>query len=121
MLTQISLSIALVYMLTNNQLNKTNAIVLIREIMERLEEKDAPSIDDHDKIKFVVHFLKDIAKGKDGIMGSQDDIIPIDVLIDIQKMAETNVLQDVISLCKDIIHKKKVNPMRLSLCCLKIT
>jgi hypothetical protein len=119
MQNQIAISIALLHMLSTNQLNKTNTIVLLQEIIERLEN-EFPHIDGREKIEYIVHFLKEVAKGKDGIMGTQDDIIPPNVLTDIQKLVDTNVLHDIIQLCKDVYHKKKIDPIKLSFCCLKI-
>jgi hypothetical protein len=115
---QIAISMALSHMLATNKLNKTNAIVLLREIMERLES-DLPHVEKSEKIEYVVHYLTEIAKGQDGILGTEDDIISADVLRDLQKMTETNVLTDILNLCSDVIKHKKVNATKVSLCCLK--
>lgn len=109
---------ALSHMMSTNKLNKTNAIVLLREIMERLES-DLPHVDKSEKIEYVVHYLTEIAKGKDGILGTEDDIISADVLKDLHKMTETTVLNDILSLCSDAIKNKKVHATKVSLCCLK--
>lgn len=115
---QIAISMALSHMLATNKLNKTNAIVLLKEIMERLES-DLPKMDKTVKIEYVVHYLTEIAKGQDGIAGTDDDIISPDVMKDLQKMTETSVLRDILNLCSDVIKNKKVNSTKLSLCCLK--
>jgi hypothetical protein len=117
---EIAISMALTHMLANGKFTTTNAVVLLKEIVERLET-DLPKIKKEDKIKYVVHFLSEIAKGKDGVSGTDDDIISESVVKELQKMTETNILTDIIQLCMEAVQKRKVNPTKWSLCCLKCT
>ena len=117
---QIAVSMALSHMLANNQLTTTNAIVLLKEIIERLES-ELPKVSREDKIKYVVHYLSEIAKGKDGIAGTDDDIIPESVMKELQKMTDSSILTDVINLCMDVVKHQKVSNLKLGLCCFKCT
>jgi hypothetical protein len=115
---QIAVSMALSHMLANDQLTTTNAIVLLKEIIERLES-DLPKVSREDKIKYVVHYLSEIAKGKDGIAGTDDDIISESVMKELQKMTDSSMLTDVLHLCMDVVSHKKVSHLKLGLCCFK--
>lgn len=119
MKNEIAVTLALTHMFYNNTFDKKNAIILLREIMERLD-MELPDVNDFDKVAYVVHFLTEIAKGADGILGTSDDIIPAQTLADIQKMTETSVLEDILHLCKDVINKKKPGVTKCSLLCLKL-
>lgn len=116
---EIAISMALSHMLTNNSLDTSNAVILLKQIIERLEEQ-LPKVTKDEKVKYVVHFLSEIAKGKDGISGTADDIIPPQTINELQKMTESNLVTDIINLCMDVAQHKQVNPMKVSLCCLKI-
>tara|TARA_Y100000389_G_scaffold83976_1_gene80588 strand:+ start:22980 stop:23342 length:363 start_codon:yes stop_codon:yes gene_type:complete len=115
---EIAISMALSHMLANNSLDTSNAVVLLKQIVERLEDQ-LPKVKKDEKVKYVVHFLSEIAKGKDGVAGTADDIIPPKIIQEIQKMTETDLVTDIINLCMDVAQRKKVNPMKVSLCCLK--
>lgn len=115
---QIAISMALSHMLANNQLATTNSITLLKQIMERLE-RDLPKVAREEKVKYVVHYLSEIAKGKDGIAGTADDVIAPEVMKDLQKMTESSMLSDVLDLCMDVVNGKKVNRWKVGLCCFK--
>jgi len=118
---QIAITFSLFHMIAANKINETNTIVFLKEILKRLDNDLPNTYDDEDKINCAVQFLTEISKGNDGILGTKDDIISLNVLHDIQTMTNTNIIYDIVSLCKDVVNKGEINPTKLSLCCLKLT
>jgi hypothetical protein len=76
----------------------------VYKLAVEINKKQKLQISDHDTIQTVIFFIKEIAKGDDGIMGTRDDLIDTHTLNDITKMLETNLLEDLMWVMKDSIH-----------------
>ena len=115
----IAISIALTNMIKTNKINKNNAIDLIKDIFKNIE-LELPNTNEKSKVDIVVEYVKQIAKGKDGILGTEDDMLPKHVIDDMEKMASTSIFLDIVHLCKDGIMDHKLDKGRLGMCCLKM-
>lgn len=56
--------------------------------------------------EYLLKALETIAKGKDGILGTEDDLIPEPVLHQLQTMIDTDMLQGVVQLVSDAFYGK---------------
>lgn len=83
-----------------------------------INKKQKLKISEHDTIQSVIYFIKEIAKGEDGIMGTRDDLIDTKTLGDITKMLETNLMEDLMWVMKDSIHLR-LNMKKTSFCLFK--
>lgn len=83
-----------------------------------INKKQKLKISDHDTIQTVIFFIKEIAKGEDGIMGTRDDLIDANTLNDITKMLETNLMEDLMWVVKDSIHFR-LNMKKTGFCLFK--
>lgn len=108
--------VAVIFMLTEiikqHDLEMDNIFTLIKQIVKIIDETNKSSkikLSDPEKHDVVMSIILDVAKGKDGILGTSDDIIPPKVIEEIKMMKDTSLLSDCISLINDAMHKKKCN------------
>lgn len=68
--------------------------------------------------ELLIHVLTDIAKGADGLFGTEDDIISAETLEELKVVLNTSFLQHVLTLVDDINKGKCYTAVkRLPLCC----
>ena len=108
--------VAVIFMLTEiikqHDLEMDNIFTLIKQIVKIIDETNKSSkikLSDPEKHDVVMSIILDVAKGKDGILGTSDDIIPPKVIEEIKMMKDTSLLSDCISLINDAMYKKKCN------------
>ena len=108
--------VAVIFMLTEiikqHDLEMDNIFTLIKQIVKIIDETNKSSkikLSDPEKHDVVMSIILDVAKGKDGILGTSDDIIPPKVIEEIKMMKDTSLLSDCISLINDAMRKKKCN------------
>jgi hypothetical protein len=80
----------------NNQVNVTSAMALVAKAME-LAHLHLNASDGLTKKEYVIVALTELAKGKDGIAGTDDDIIPPNTLASLKLVIESNILEQTIN------------------------
>tara|TARA_B100001250_G_scaffold403816_1_gene418872 strand:- start:1114 stop:1503 length:390 start_codon:yes stop_codon:yes gene_type:complete len=108
--------VAVIFILTEmikqREIETGNIFSLIKQIVKIIDETNKSSkikLSSPEKHDIVMSIILDVAKGKDGILGTSDDIIPPKVIEEIQMMKDTSLLSDCISLINDAMSKKKCN------------
>lgn len=89
-----------------------NLTSLIEQLVDSLKIKQS----DDDTIDLVVDFIVELAKGPDGKLGTEDDLIPSNIIDDIKLMQNTSILKDIITLCTKNSKRKWYH---IYMCCLK--
>lgn len=93
-----------------------NPIKLIAKSMELLHtQKHWKVLSGAEKKELLLGALETIAKGRDGVQGTSDDLLPADFVVTIKLMLERNLVSQVIDVVAatakghfDIIQAKKV-------------
>lgn len=75
-------------------------------------------LSDKDTIDTVIYFIKEIAKGDDGLMGTRDDLMDAKTVDEMTLMLETNLTEDLLWLLKDVLSMK-VSMYKTSVCFFK--
>ena len=83
-----------------------------------IKKRQKLEMSDSDTIQTVIYFIKEIAKGEDGMMGTRDDLIDTKTIDDITKMLEANFLEDVMWVFNDSM-KLKMTWHKSSFCLFK--
>lgn len=81
-----------------------NAVTLIAKGMEVMQQY--PMLNESEKKAMLFQVLKTIAAGKDGIQGTDDDVIDAKTLAQLQYMLENNIVQDMVSIIQDVAAGK---------------
>lgn len=81
-----------------------DAVGLIKYVMTSVEKLNALS--GKEKEEMVLSILTELAKGKDGIAGTKDDLIPPLVIAGLQAMSENNLITSTIELIIDATKGK---------------
>ena len=111
MSTYQSLCIGLTQLLKDEGLkDRVNMVEFVKQA-SKLIKHDA--LNDSEKIDLLVTALKQIAKGKDGIFGTEDDLISEEVIAEIQQMSKTNLLTDLVTI---FIKRKRSALSELMFC-----
>lgn len=76
-----------------------DAVGLIKFVMTNVEKLNGLS--GEEKEQMVMSILTDLAKGKDGISGTKDDLLPPIVIAGLQAMSENNLITSTIELIID--------------------
>lgn len=121
-----SARIAVVFMLTEmlrkKELDTRNVFTLIKQIVTIVDETNKSSkikLTEPEKQDVVMSIILDVAKGKDGILGTSDDLIPESVIKEIHAMKDTSLLGDCIHLTTQLLLKRKCNLSKFVFCASK--
>ena len=106
--------IELLHSLKKNNVKIDKVTFLIEHFVQSLKVKDS----DDESIELIVDFLIELAKGPDGVLGTDDDLIPIHIVNDIKLMQDTSILKDIIGLCTKKNKRKWYNVYILCVKCL---
>lgn len=90
------LSVSIVDQLKNKNRQKKNVIEVVQQLcaaIQKLPKKDRESGFAHS-----VNILREIAKGEDGLAGTEDDLIDADFLNELSMLTKTNMLTDLMHL-----------------------
>ena len=82
-------------------LNPVNLIVKGMEVAQKL-----PNMSGAEKKALVISALEKVAAGKDGVTGTDDDLIPQEVVASIRAVLEKNLVGDIIDVVADIVKGK---------------
>lgn len=110
--------IALTNAFENKKLNVSRAVpfaVDAYKMTMRINHEKKLKMTDGDTMDAAVHFIREIAKGADGIMGTRDDLIDAATVAQITEMLERNFIQDVLAMVTDVIK----TDLKTSFCLLK--
>jgi len=92
-----------------NKNNRTNVVEFVKKASKLLKHDKS---NNENKIELLVVALKQVAKGNDGIFGTEDDLIPKDIIFEIQQMSKTSLLEDLVTI---FIKRKKTFVSKLTL------
>lgn len=122
-LKQSSANIATVLVLTNmvkdKKLNVNDAISLVMNVMTIVKESKV-KLDDDATMKMVKEFIHEIAKGPDGIIGTDDDMIPKKTLTEIDELLKSSIVDDVFKLCNELVNRRRIDTKRMIFCMSKL-
>ena len=108
--TRVAVIFMLTEMIKQREIETNNIFTLIKQIVRIIDETNKSSkkkLSHPEKHDIVMSIILDVAKGKDGILGTSDDIIPPKVIEEIKMMKDTSLLSDCISLINDAMSKKR--------------
>lgn len=120
-LKETAVLIALTNAFENKKLNASRAVpfaVDAYKLAMRINHEQKLKMTDGDTIDATVYFIREIAKGADGIMGTRDDLIDAATVAQITEMLERNFIQDVLAMVTDAI-KTDLTFYKTSFCLLK--
>ena len=108
--TRVAVIFMLTEMIKQREIETNNIFTLIKQIVRIIDETNKSSKKKlhPEKHDIVMSIILDVAKGKDGILGTSDDIIPPKVIEEIKMMKDTSLLSDCISLINDAMSKNDV-------------
>ena len=120
----IAVLLILTKLMEDKQLNANNAMELISHIITVIQtSKDHTKFDDTRTIDLTKRFIYQIAKGKDGILGTADDLIPASTLMEIDELLSTSMFTDILVIVNDLVKLRGFNVKRSMFCigkmCLK--
>ena len=100
-LKETAILIALTNAFENKKLNASRAVpftVDAYKLALRINHEQKLKMTDGDIIDATVYFIREIAKGADGIMGTRDDLIDAATVVQITEMLQRNFIQDVLAI-----------------------
>lgn len=101
-----SLITSLQDLLENKQVNVNSAMCIIAKGMELMDNfKD---VSGSEKKKYLIKTIEIVAKGKDGVFGTADDLIPESTAKTLTLFLEQNLIEDTVQLLMDA-SKGKLN------------
>jgi hypothetical protein len=102
---QVSKQTAVMLVLTDTfrkkQLNMNCGIdfsVDVYKIIHRINKEQKLHLKDMDAIDMAIHFLTEIAKGKDGVIGTADDLLEPKVIDEMTEMLRANLMNDMLKM-----------------------
>jgi len=105
-LKETAVLIALTNAFENKKLNASRAVPFAVDaytLAVRINHEQKLKMTDGDIIAATVYFIREIAKGADGIMGTRDDLIDAATVVQITDMLERNFIHDVLAMVTDAI------------------
>lgn len=118
-----SANIAAILVLTNmikqKELDVNNALSLVINVMTIINQSKA-RIDDDTTVSTTKEFIRAVAKGPDGILGTADDLIPPKTLKEIDDLLTTSIADDVLFMCNELVKHRRFNAKRAIFCMSKL-
>lgn len=115
--------VAIILVLTNmierKELKVDNTMDLIMDVIDIIR-KSKLKFSDVQTMDLARQFITEIAKGKDGQLGTMDDLIPAKTLNEIDEIMSTSIFSDVLVICNDLIKLRRVNLRRSFICMSKM-
>lgn len=101
--------------------SSTNVMDLMYRVVDltRTEATRIFGLTREDRNAVIVHVLHDIAKGPDGILGTQDDLMDATTLAELTQLVQTSFLQHLVAMLEDARTPGKWTKMlrRMPFCC----
>lgn len=120
-ISETAILIALTNAYENKKINAQTGLQFAADAYKlaiEINKKNKLKLSDKDTIDTVIYFIKEIAKGNDGIMGTRDDLMDAKTVEDITRMLETNLMEDLLWILKDTMTMK-VTMYKTSFCLFK--
>ena len=120
-LQETAVLIALTNAFENKKLAANRAVpfaVDAYKLAMHINKEQKLKMEDKETIAATVYFIKEIAKGADGIMGTRDDLIDATTLTEITDMLERSFIEDVLAMVTDAI-KSELTIYKTSFCFMK--
>lgn len=111
--------LVLTKMIKQKQLNVNDALGLVINVMTIINQSKA-RIDDDTTIGTTKDFIREVAKGPDGLLGTDDDLIPPNTLNEIEELLKTSIADDVLSMCNELVKHRRFDTKRAVFCLSKI-
>jgi hypothetical protein len=89
---------------TNNRVQVNNAVDVVRSLTSIVDSFS--SLDQEGKKKLIIKTLEDIVSGNDGILYTDDDLLPRHVLEGLEVLIRTDVILSIIELAMEITQTK---------------
>lgn len=87
----------------NKKITILNSIQLLTLLIDEVEK--IGNLYGNEKKQYVINTLEEIAKGDDGIIGTDDDIIPEYIYESLKILIESNLISDIIDNMINIYNK----------------
>jgi len=97
-------TILLLESLSDNKIDNMSAMSIIAKGMEIMET--FPNLNGEEKKKMLMNVIKKVAAGADGILGTEDDVLPKECVETLQLILEKNLAEDIIKVIADTAHGK---------------
>lgn len=107
--------LVLTKMIKQKQLNVNDALGLVINVMTIINQSKA-RIDDDTTIGTTKDFIREVAKGPDGLLGTDDDLIPPNTLNEIEELLKTSIADDVLSMCNELVKHRRFDTKRAVFC-----
>lgn len=93
-----AISLCLMHIIRDKNRANDKLIPFLEDVWCLLDKDKDIDLGDGAQIDNIVFALKEIGKGKDGIFGTSDDIIPLSLINDIASCEKTSVLTDLFNM-----------------------
>lgn len=98
------ITVLLLEAVANKSMDKISAMELIARGMEIMDT--FPNLSGKEKKERLMKVLYKVAAGADGILGTEDDILPKECIETLQLVLEKNILEDFITVISDTANGK---------------
>lgn len=115
----IAVVLVLTKMIKHKELNVSNALGLVINVMTVIETSKA-KLDDDSTVKTTKEFIREVAKGPDGILGTEDDLIPPKTLEEIDELLRSSISDDVLYICSELVKRRRFDAKRAVFCMSKL-
>lgn len=96
------ITILLLEAITDKQIDKISAFSFIAKGMEIMDT--FPNLTGEEKKNMLLNVIKKVAAGADGILGTDDDILPKECVETLQFILNKNLAEDIIKVIADTAH-----------------
>jgi hypothetical protein len=97
-------TILLLEAVSDKKLDNMSAMSIIAKGMEIMET--FPNLNGEEKKKMLMNVIKKVAAGADGILGTDDDVLPKECIDTLQVILEKNLTEDIIKVISDTARGK---------------
>lgn len=119
----VAVMLVLTKMIEDKELNVNNALdftMNILSVVQQTNVKNSLRLDDNQTVDLTTRFINEIAKGKDGKLGTEDDLIPPSTLAEILELLSSTMFSDLMVILNDLIKLRRLNVKRSLFCMSKL-
>lgn len=107
--------LALTNMIKNKELDTTNGMGLVMSVLDIINKCNL-KLDEVMTIRMAKDFITEVAKGPDGVIGTNDDIISKKTLDEIDNLLKSSIVDDVLFLCFELVQRRRFDTKRALFC-----
>lgn len=109
-------------MIDKKRIDTTDVFHFIKNLADVVDKASkSAKLSSNERKDIVMSIIRDVAKGKDGILGTADDLLPLDILRDINDMMDTSMMDNFVGMITELIEKKRFNLYRCFACVTRAT